>query len=381
MSNKVIITTVFSGFNYGSSLQALASKILLNELGYDCQLLAMKSIIKGRDVRFKKLVTIIIRSMLLRRKIGAKPLKTYRNSYRKTMIGDSASRFALFTREYLIPCYISWNDMKKVAKESIACFAGSDQIWNSSTMYVDPMYYLRFAPREKRIAFAPSFGRDFIADYNKKKMGKWISDFRYLSAREDSGIKLIKELTGRDAVQLVDPTLLVDGETWKKTLCVIDKQSNYILAYFLDNPSRSAIKAILDLKKFMNCEVIAIPYQFDDMSYCDKIIPAGPIEFVDLINNAKCVLTDSFHGTAFSINLHTPFFVFDREYGSAHSQNIRLQSILKKVDMLDRFDPKDVCVSITNINFDYSDKVLTKERNIAKKYIVNAINTIKLNEC
>ena len=368
-SNKVLLTTVFSGYNYGSSLQALAGKTILKELGYDCQLVAMKSLVKGRDIRLKKLLTILVRSLMLRGKNGSKSLSIYQNSYNKTMIGDSASLFIRFSDEYLQPNYLSWDGMKKAAKEAVACFAGSDQIWNSSTMYVDPMYYLRFAPAEKRVALAPSFGRDFVADYNKEKIGKWISEFAYLSVREDSGVKLIKEMTGREAIQLVDPTLMVDGETWKNILGIDDKESNYILAYFLDKPSELARKAITELRAALKYEVIAIPYQFDDMSYCDKMVSSGTIEFLDLINNAKCVLTDSFHGTAFSINLHTPFYVFSRAYGTAHSQNSRVESILKKVKMQARFEPKDVLVQYDQIDFAYSESVLIEERkNAALQY-------------
>ena len=376
-SNKVLLTTVFSGYNYGSSLQALAGKSILKELGYDCQLVAMKSLVKGRDIRLKKLLTILVRSLMLRGKNGSKSLSIYQNSYNKTMIGDSASLFIRFSDEYLQPNYLSWDGMKKAAKEAVACFAGSDQIWNSSTMYVDPMYYLRFAPAEKRVALAPSFGRDFVADYNKEKIGKWISEFAYLSVREDSGVKLIKEMTGREAIQLVDPTLMVDGETWKNILGIDDKESNYILAYFLDKPSELARKAITELRAALKYEVIAIPYQFDDMSYCDKMVSSGTIEFLDLINNAKCVLTDSFHGTAFSINLHTPFYVFSRAYGTAHSQNSRVESILKKVKMQARFEPKDVLVQYDQIDFAYSESVLIEERKNAREYISNALKTIE----
>lgn len=373
MQNKVLLTTVFSGYNYGSSLQALAGKIILSELGYDCQIIAMRSLIKGRDIHLKKLLIILTRSLLIGGKNKLKSLSVYRNSYNKTMIGDSTSRFTQFTNEYLKPTYLSWNDMKKIAAESVACFAGSDQIWNSTTMYIDPVYYLRFAPKIKRIAFAPSFGRDFIANYNKKKMSKWIAEFAHLSIREDTGVKLIKDMTGKNAVQLVDPTLMLDGETWKKIFSLKKKNSNYILAYFLDRPSKSARGAIADLATALNCEVIAIPYQFENMNYCNKIVPTGPIEFLDLINNAKCVLTDSFHGTAFSINLHIPFFVFNRAYGNAQSQSSRIESLLKKMNMQDRFEPRTVYEALNQINFEFSEQVLTKERKKAREYITSAL--------
>lgn len=376
MSTKVLLTTVFSGYNYGSSLQAFAGKTILTELGYDCHLVAMRSLVKGRDIRLKKLVAILWRSLTISAKSGAKSLNTYQNSYSKTMIGDSVDHFSRFTEEFLQPSYLSWRELKAFAMKCKACFAGSDQIWNSSTMYVDPMYYLRFAPLEKRVAFAPSFGRNFVADYNKEKMSRWIGEFAHLSVREDSGVTLIKEMTGKDAIQLIDPTLMVDGEKWKRTLEIADKKDNYILAYFLDNPSDKARKAILELKEALHCVVIGIPYQFEDMSYCDKVVPTGPIEFLDLVNNAKCVITDSFHGTAFSINLHTPFYVFGRAYGSAHSQNSRVESILKKMRMEERFEPVNAYKDWDVVDFEYSESILECERTKAKDYLKSALNSI-----
>ena len=377
MKQKVLLTTVFSGYNYGSSLQAFAGKVIFADLGLDCDLVALKSLIKGRDVRLKKLISILVRSLMLRGKNGSKALNTYQASYNKEMIGDSATLFSRFTDDYLQPKYLSWSGLKNQSRESIACFAGSDQIWNSSTMYVDPLYYLRFATAEKRIAFAPSFGRDFIADYNLEKMSTWIKDFAFLSVREDSGVRLIKEMTGRDAIQLVDPTLIVDRETWINKLNLTSDTKDYILAYFLDTPSDKAKNTIATLKENLNCEVIAIPYQFDDMSYCDKCVPSGPIEFLELINNAKCVITDSFHGTAFSINLHTPFYVFGRTYGSAHSQNSRIESILNKMNLTERYEPINAVQDLLSLDFDYSEEVLSKERQKAKDYVANAIKNIK----
>ncbi|MGM9794704.1 MAG: polysaccharide pyruvyl transferase family protein [Candidatus Aphodosoma sp.] len=375
LMNKVILTTVFSGYNYGSSLQAFAGKTILNELGYDCQLVAMKSLVKGRDIRIKKLATILWRSLTVKGTSGSKSLNTYQSSYNKTMIGDSAARFAKFTDEVLQPSFLSWNELQRLAKKCKACFAGSDQIWNSSTLYVDPLYYLRFAPAEKRVAFAPSFGRDFIADYNKELMGKWISEFAHISVREDSGVRLINELTGRDAVNLVDPTLMLDGEIWRKMLNITQIESNYILAYFLDKPSEKARTAIKDMKKKLGCEIIAIPYQFDEMDYCDKMVSTGPIEFLTLINNAKCVLTDSFHGTVFSINFHTPFYVFERNYGSAQKQSSRIMSLLTQMNMLDRYDVPEYHEHQAQMNFSHADVILEYERSKFKQYIVDAISS------
>ena len=116
----------------------------------------------------------------------------------------------------------------------------------------------------------------------------------------------------------VRPELIINSEEWRKNLHIEEKTKNYILAYFLDEPSSHAKKALKALKEQLNCKVIALPYKFEDMDYCDEAVAAGPKEFVELVANAKVVCTDSFHGTVFALNLHTPFFTFEREYGFAN---------------------------------------------------------------
>lgn len=216
-------------------------------------------------------------------------------------------RFEDFEENYLQPQRMSWKLLKEEAKIAIACVAGSDQLWNPTSLYVDPMYYLRFAPKGKRISFATSLGHDFIAPFNEEKLKKWINEVDCISVREDSGVKLIKNLCGRTALHLLDPTLLLDGNTWRNYLAIPRQKSKYILAYFLDAPSEQAKQCIGRLKEKFQCEVIAIPYEHTDMSYADKLVPSGPLDFLSLVDNAEMVVTDSFHGTAFSINLHTPF--------------------------------------------------------------------------
>lgn len=374
---KVLLTTVYSGFNYGSSLQAFAGKQIINKTGYDCILVKLKSLVKGRDIRLKKLFYIFFRSFVLSRK---NLLKTYEASYNKTFVDGTEAKFYDFTVSYLKPVETSWNVLKKMAKESIACFSGSDQIWNSSTLYVDPLYYLRFAPKDKRIALSPSFGRDFISDYNKSKMSKWIGEYSYLSVREDSGVKLIEEMTGRRAIHLLDPTLILNRSEWIELLGIREKKGNYILAYFLDPPSSKAKVELKSLKTYLDCDIIAIPYIFDNMDFCDRTLSAGPKEFVELILNARVVCTDSFHGTAFSINMHTPFFVFEREYGSANKQSERILSVLRKVNMLDRYQTDSSTTHIEILDFDRIENVLNSERAKVYTYVKNSLAEIRNHE-
>lgn len=372
---NVILTTLFSGYNYGSSLQTYASKIIIEELGYSCKLVARKTIVKGRDIRLEKLFTIIFRTLLT---FDYKVIKSYKNSYQKELYGNSADRFASFESEYLNPSRLTWKALCKAAKRSIACIAGSDQLWNPTTLYVDPLYYLRFAPSGKKISFSTSLGHEFVADYNKKKIKKWISDIDHLSVREDSGVKLIKELCGKEPLHLLDPSLLIDGDTWRSKLGIKKRNTNYILAYFLDVPSQQARECIDLLVKKFRYDVIAIPYKHSDMSYATRMEATGPLDFLDLVENAKIVVTDSFHGTAFSINLHTPFFVFDRNYGSAHSQSSRVMSLLNKLGLIDRYEPNETKTVNYEMSFLESEHILRGDRKIARDYLKTAIESCHL---
>lgn len=377
MNNRVLLATVFTGYNYGSCLQAFAGRMFLENQGFDCLMVARRSFIKGRNVHLGKLFTILCRSLILKGKSNS--LSTYQKQYARTLVGDSAERFRNFIAENLSPHYLSWGELKSAAKESVACFSGSDQIWNSSSLYVDPLYYLRFAPSCKRVAFAPSFGRDFIPNYNVKKMAGWISSFARLSAREDSGVELIKKITGKDATQLIDPTLMLDSADWTSALRLNERKDKYILAYFLDEPSPVAQNVIKLLTEKWNCKVIAIPYVFADMSYCGCVEAAGPKEFLELVKGATVVCTDSFHGTAFSINFHTPFYVFERNYGSASKQSSRILSLLTQMKMMHRYEVSDI-KSENNIDFSYSDKVLNEEREKSRQYVINSISSCRKNE-
>ncbi len=372
-NNTILLTTLFSGYNYGSSLQAFATKLIIEELGYKCKLVARKSLIEGRDVRLGKLFVILLRTLL---RFDLKTLKTYHSSYQMDLIGDSADRFLSFEQTFLKPYRMSWRALCNESRQSLACIAGSDQLWDPTSLYVDPVYYLRFAPLKKRISFSTSLGHNSIPDYNKRILKAWISDFRFLSVREDSGVRLIKDLCGRDAVHLLDPSLLIDGNTWREKFQIKNNAEKYILAYFLDSPSKKALQCISYLRSMCQCEVIGVPYEHEDMEYASKIIPSGPLDFLNLIENAVAVVTDSFHGTAFSINLHTPFYVFERNYGVAHSQSSRVVSLLKKLNLLERYEFQDSSYSL-DVDFKESDSILNTERKKAREYLSNAIASCK----
>jgi len=384
---KIIITTVYTGFNYGSSLQAYASKQFLSSLGYEAVILwHCDGFIKGRDIRFKKLFIIFLRTFW-RPNLFIKTFSTYKNSLQKEISEDAKKAFLAFTDSRLQVEKYSWSGLKAYARNEtvVACVCGSDQIWNATNIYIDPIFYLNFAPKQKRIAYAPSFGKSEIPKYNKEIIKKYVSEFDYLSVREEQGAHIIKDLTERTVPVLIDPTLLLDKNDWIKTRGDLQacERGKYILLYFLDKPSSLAIQYIKRLIEVYNCSTIAIPYQHSEFTKFDCCYNncAGPLEFIDLVSNASFVCTDSFHGTAFSINLNIPFLTFKRDYGTATDQSSRILSLINKLGLKERFISETESTEEINpeceVSFENSNRLLTCERQRAKEYLLNSIRSIE----
>ncbi|MHB8077050.1 polysaccharide pyruvyl transferase family protein [Desulfosporosinus fructosivorans] len=385
---KISITTVFKGFNYGSSLQAYASKKYLSSLGYEAEIIGYRDgLIKGRDIRFKKLFVMLLRTFW-RPSLFKKTFSTYKKSLQKEINEDAKKAFLEFTDKRLQVKKYTWRGLKLYARSDnvLACVCGSDQIWNATNIYIDPIFYLKFAPKQKRIAYAPSFGKSKIPKYNKGIIRKYVSRFDYLSVREEQGANIIKDLTGIDVPVMIDPTLLLDKTDWLNTvndLKACERGKKYILLYFLDKPSSAAIWYIERLIEVYNCSAIAIPYQhseFDDLD-CYTSVSAGPLEFIDLVLNASFVCTDSFHGTAFSINLNIPFLTFKRNYGTATDQSSRITSLLDKLKLEDKFISETESSKEINLeyqmSFENSNRLLACERQKAKEYLLNSLAIIE----
>lgn len=389
MKRKIGISTVYTGFNYGSSLQAYASKIYLSNMGYEVELLSHKEgIVKGRDIRINKIMAMFLRTFW-RPSLFKKTFLTYRNSLKKEINIETKEEFLKFYDQRLKPIKYSWKQLKEYGKqkETLACICGSDQIWNATNIYIDPIFYLRFAPKHKRVAYAPSFGKDIVPDYNKKVISKYITDIPYISVREEQGSKIVRELINREVPSVIDPTLLLNKEEWINEIeNTITKPEKYILVYFLDKPSDRALAYIKTLQEKSNLPLVVIPYKYKEFDIFNNLQykNAGPEQFLDLVNHASFVCTDSFHGMIFSANFNIPFYIFQRDYGTATDQSSRIISILNKLALQDRFisqtnKPKQVELAEVNLMMDFikANQLLERERIKSKDYLQQAFDNIK----
>lgn len=367
VKKRIGICTLYTGYNYGSALQAYALKKYTESLGFQSDIIKMSgSIIKGRDFRMKKAFITLFR-MFLYSNNKKSVIKSFSQNSKTIINSKTIQLFDSFYEKNISPVIISYKKLKKIARTDLYSYfiCGSDQIWNSTAFYVDPFYYLKFSPNSKKIAYAPSFGRDFIPDYNKKKISKYLLEFPFLSIRENSGKNIIKNLINKDVDVCLDPTFLVSMDEWISNFNIKKNNKKYILVYFINEPSTNASNFIKQLSIINNLNIINIGNGVDNGAF------AGPIEFLEYIYNASYIVTDSFHGVAFSVIFKKDFWIFDRKY-KTENQSTRIKSILQKLNIDNRFEPDNKIIK-ESINYKDVTLLLDKEIAFSKKYLRNAL--------
>ena len=241
--------------------------------------------------------------------------------------------------------------------------AGSDQIWNQDivgTWEALRFYYLYFVESSKRINYASSFGWCRRNSYIHKK---GLNGFNKLSCREESGCDFIKKLTGRDAELVLDPTLLLNADEWRKIARKpdYDLPERYALKYFFFT-SESHQQVINQFAKNEKLEIIDIFDRKNKLHYC-----TGPQEFLYLVDHAEIILTGSFHGTAFSIN-------FGKKFISFGENDTRIKSILSQLGIMNRLYCEGHDIPSGEINYQEVNAKLDSMRESSLKYLRDCLN-------
>ena len=249
--SKIAIINRTNLKNYGSVLQCYALCKAVSKLGYESEIVWEKgNLSKNFDFRPIKMLSSIW-TLLTHPALWKLTFSTVKEVNEIIITEETATRYNQFVKQEINQRLYSRKELIKKARteEYHKFICGSDQIWCSTTLYVDPLMYLRFAPREKRIAYAPSIGRDFIPKYNRKKMKKFISQIPHVSIREKEGQRLIKELTGREVPIVADPTLLLEKDDWDLLKKEYKEDKKYLLCYFLDIPTENIQHKIANTAK------------------------------------------------------------------------------------------------------------------------------------
>lgn len=313
--------------NFGSLLQAYALQNSILKLGFDNKILDDKEImssVESHDTNFfQKITTKVsdIKNDVLypRWKYAEREAQAMYEKFKNDHLSIDHDIFPL---ESLNNKY-----------GQIVC--GSDQIWYPGLS--DDYYYASFF-KGKKIAYAPSIGvGKFPDDKFTAHIHSLLNDFKCISIREIEGASELSRLLGRNIHQALDPTLLLEKEDWEKlTNCVPFDGEPYILCYFLTK-SRwyvNFVRKFADEKK-LKIKVICTSPEF---SKWQAPIIAGPVEFLSSIKDASMILTDSFHGSIFSILFEKDFYTFQR-FGMSKNKNpdTRVSNLLSLLNLNNRY--------------------------------------------
>lgn len=364
-SLKNAIITITDRNNYGNRLQNYALQRILEKYGKSCSLVENVSLsIYGRIKRnIRKFVSLKFPGFSYKR-IPCSVRRTYFEKFSDAYINEY--KYTLKNRKI----------SEDINNFYDYFFVGSDQVWNptfeSVASNIDK-YLLKFAIPKKRIAYAASFGISELPQKWKPCFAEELLKFKAISVREEAGAKIIKELTGRDAEVLIDPTMMIEADTWRKMIQKVPnkkvKKRPYVLKYFLGNQTEKRKEYIQSIADKNSLEV----YELLDINY-PELYAAGPDGFLDLIDHAALVCTDSFHAIAFSILFGKPFLVMNRTQENVISMSSRITTLLNKLH-LERKMPGTVEENeIFECDYCQAYLALQKERKKAYAFLKKALS-------
>lgn len=342
--------------NFGSALQAYALHTYINNLGKNAILInyVPNSLPKYWKLRlFLSFFDFIIPKSLSRK---------------------LHYRFLAFEHKYFKETSLitSKPGLKDVVNKFDTFICGSDQIWAPNVF--DETYMLSFVPDgKKKYSYAASIGLSVIPKSLREKYKFLLSRFDGIAVREQQGADLLKQIFDIKAKVVLDPTFLIDANSW----CSISKKPNikekYILCYFLGKTEKHR-KIVEIISNQTGYKVICLSrFPIDFRPTFTTETDAGPREFLGLVANASLVVTDSFHGLCFSINLNRDFYIVNRfTNNDPINQNSRIQNILGKMDLQDRLI-NEAPSKITSIDYIPVNERLQKERDYSVEYLRSII--------
>ncbi|MBR3180615.1 polysaccharide pyruvyl transferase family protein [Candidatus Saccharibacteria bacterium] len=354
---KIAIVTIDDNNNIGNRLQNFAvQEVLQSLLPSDTMIETLKN-----TNRIERRETI---------KRRAKKTLIKIKNYKRT------KNFALFNKNisFTKRSYDASNNNCELKNKFDYFIVGSDQVWNPNYGWLNSIDLLSFAKPEQRIAFSASYGINDIPENRKKDVAKELEKFKAISVREERGKEITKALTRREDIEvLLDPTMLISDEAWSKLAKKpkeLEQSKQFLLCYFLGGIPDEYRQEIEAFARKNNYQIV------DILDKKSKFYACGPSEFLYLEKNASLICTDSFHASVFAILNKKPFIVFEREGKTNEKMTSRLDTLIKKFKLENRWYNPSKGILKSNLTVDYSDvdRILEKERQKSVNFLRKALD-------
>lgn len=366
------IITIHKIYNYGSAFQAYALQHVCEEMGFKVEIIDYKFPNEFHaDNKYKtqgdtqpnepKWIKLLFAKALMRQHKG---IDAFVKSYQH-----------LSSKAFSSP-----DELKAQAPAYDVYITGSDQLWNPRFCNGDPAFMLHFAPDNAlKISYAASIGANAIPDELNLRYKELLSRYAHIAVRENSGKQIIKDITGKYADVVLDPTLLLNKDEWNR-IAAPKRQfnKNYILCYYLNYTFNSFpyVDQLADyMQKQTGYEIVRVsrpPHQLF-IPHTHFRVGATPEEFLALVRDAEMVLTTSFHGTAFAVNYGKSVFTVVKDRNASDSRQVSLMENLglekQILSITDAFPSKDrFCY-----NVEREQKRLKVLRQQSLNYLKNAL--------
>ena len=366
---KIRTITFHSSYNFGSNLQAYA----LQEF--------IKKIYKKNNQKVDyKIINLRTNNQDQMYKYSNKGIKNkIVNLFYGKKMRKRQNRFEDFYKEYLdlTKEYKSLEELRKEDIEVDYFISGSDQLWNIRARDFDWSNFLEFSEKGKKISYAASFGEKEIKftqnEYDRIKQD--LQRYEEISVRDEYAYNVVEKMLNKTPNINVDPTMLLSAQEWDELANKTEKvqKGEYLLLYSLNLTDEKA-KFVYELAKKLNLKVVVMSrvLKLDIKYHFIKKYDTSSLEFLNLIKNAKCVISSSFHGTIFSILFQKPFYSINGE------KDYRINMLLKLTGLKNRAintndDINTLAKDMYTINFETAYKAIKNEVVKSEKYLKKAL--------
>ena len=348
---RIGVMTFLHNDNYGSILQAWALQQTLKELGFEAEH------IDYAPSKKEKLLNLLMS--------GNSPKLILEGIRKRSATSKMHGGFDEFRRQHMTtsaPCH----DRAALSRQAQAydvLVCGSDQIW--SPVWLNPAYFLDFSDKPK-VSYAPSLGvKDMPARRKQKRIARMVKPFRAVSVREEEGASLIRQICGVEPAVMPDPVMLVDAGRWQDIMDSTVPEAPYVLCYFIgDKPAYW--ETVAQTAQREGCGVLVIPRTEGarQAGYpLEEDVP--PQRWLALINGARHVVTDSFHGATFCAILNKPCTIVRRyREDDPESKNSRIDQLLRHLGVSE----------LQHADWQQVNARLSEGANRGKKWLLDAIS-------
>ncbi|MBQ3664797.1 MAG: polysaccharide pyruvyl transferase family protein [Lachnospiraceae bacterium] len=356
MKRKVGILTYHDALNYGAVLQAYALRRSLRKIGVpDVEVIDYKNpeVMSAADLKGLLFSGGIKGILLFVTRIGVV------SRFKRFRVGKLHLSKELKTQK----------EFEEYVRGLDHVVVGSDQVWNEKWNNCDEVFFLNVdMDNNKKGSYAASFGFEQLEEDKKEIYKKRLSGFSSLSVREHSAKEIVENTLGLSCEQNIDPVLLLNREEWEKITVDIKPKKPYILLYLVPY-QKEVVEYAVKLAKEKGMKILMASRSFRNWSLL-HVGSSSPEKFLGLVKNADMVITNSFHGTAFSV-------VFEKKavimLNNARGYNVRSRDLLAMCKIVDE-DFKGEKVETDNVDWTFVKQVLKKEQSRSKKYLKDMLN-------